>query len=96
MNLFYATDAPDKPSDIGDEILEHVFVQPTTVMVTNAKRTVDGPVGFDSAEHLVDVVNRVFGSCVERIILNPWFDSINTLEQIYWPHTVQTQSLEDM
>ncbi|KAF2691410.1 hypothetical protein K458DRAFT_381268 [Lentithecium fluviatile CBS 122367] len=93
MDLFYAIDALDELSDIRDEILEHVFVQPTTVMVTNAKRKVDGPVGFESAELLVDVVNRIFGSCVERIILNSWFDSIDTLEQIHWPHTIQTRKL---
>jgi hypothetical protein len=96
MNLYYAIDAPDEPYDIRDEILEHVFMKPTTVMVTNAARKVDGPVSFDSAEHLVDVVNRVFGNCVERIILNPWFDSIDSLEQIYWPHTAQTRKLKRM
>lgn len=96
MNLFYAIEAPGEPSDTRDEILEHIFVQPTTVMVTYAARKIDGPVGFDSAEHLVDVVNRVFGSCVERIILNPWFDTLDSLEQTYWPHTIQTQKLKNM
>jgi hypothetical protein len=70
VNLFYVIDAPDKPSDIRDEILEPIFKQQTTVMVTNACNKEDGPKSFDSAEHLVDVVSRVFGSCVERLILS--------------------------
>ncbi|KAF2786047.1 hypothetical protein K505DRAFT_422672 [Melanomma pulvis-pyrius CBS 109.77] len=95
-NLFYVIDAPDEPSDIGDEILKPIFVQQTTVMITNANDKKDGPKGFDSAEHLVDVVDRVFGSCVERIILSSWFRNFNSLEEIYWPHTAQILKLKDI
>jgi hypothetical protein len=106
VNLFYVIDAPDKPSDtepsdtkpsdIRDEILEPIFKQQTTVIVTNACNKEDGPKGFDSAEHLVDVVSRVFSSCVERIILSSWVENFASLEEIYWPHTAQIQGLEDM
>jgi hypothetical protein len=101
LNLFYVNDIRDQPSDIRlndirAEILEPVFKQQTTVMITNANVKKDGPKGFKSAEHLVDVVHRVFGSCVERIILNSWFKSYSSLEEIYWPHTPQTRKLKDM
>jgi hypothetical protein len=95
-NLFYDIDAPNDPSDIRDEVSEPIFMQPTTVMVTNVDDREDGPKGFDSGEHLVDVVNRVFGSCVEQIIFSAWFWGLHSLEEIYWPHTAQTQELEYM
>ncbi|KAF2712259.1 hypothetical protein K504DRAFT_464342 [Pleomassaria siparia CBS 279.74] len=93
VNLFYAIDAPNEPSDTGDTISEPIFLPRTTVMITNAKNKKDGPKGFNSGEHLVDIVNRVFGSCVERIILNSWFKSSNTLEEFFWPHTAQILEL---
>jgi hypothetical protein len=103
LNLFYVItgnafdESRDiKPSDIRNEILEPVFKQQTTVMVTNAHKKKDGPKGFHSAEHLVDVINRVFGSCVERIILSSWFMTFESLEEIYWPHTAETRKLGDM
>jgi hypothetical protein len=95
-NLFYVIDAPDKPSDIRDEILKPIFVQQKTVIITSANDKKDGPKGFDSAQHLVDVIDRVFGSCVERIILRSWFRNFNSLEEIYWPHTAQILKLKDM
>ncbi|KAH7138192.1 hypothetical protein B0J11DRAFT_563215 [Dendryphion nanum] len=85
MNLFYAIDAPDAPSSVGYDILEPVFVKPTTVMVTKSDYHVK-PGCFDSPEHLVDVVNRVFGSGVEQINLDFLFHSHNTFEHIYWTH----------
>jgi len=96
VNLFYNIDAPSEPNRIGDEVLEPIFMQQTTVMITNANDKKDGPKGFDSAEHLVDVVNRVFGSSVERIILSAWFRNFNSLEEIYWPYTAQILKLKDM
>jgi hypothetical protein len=96
VNLFYIIDAPNEPSDTGDEVLEPIFMQPTTVMVTNATYEEDGPKGFDSGEHLVDVVHRVFGSCVERIILSGWLRNFASLEEIFWPHTAQIQELKEM
>jgi hypothetical protein len=94
MSLWY--DADDKPNDAGNEMQEHAFVQPTAIMVTNANETEQGYTGFNSARHLVDVVNRVFGSGVEQIILSSWFNSHNSLEDIYWPHTAQTRISKDM
>ena len=88
-DLIYAVDSSScKTDDSTNEILEPVFAQQTTVMVTNASDKNDGPKGFDSAEHLIDVVSRVFGS-VERIILTSRFLRMSSLEEIYWPHTAQ-------
>ena len=94
VNLFYITHAPDDLSDIGDEISKPIFKRQTTVMVTSAFREEDGPKGFDSAEHLIDVVYRVFGNCVKRIILSAWFESFNSLAEIYWPHTAEIMGLQ--
>lgn len=96
VNLFYAVDANNKPSDYRDEISEPIFAQQTTVIITNAYNKEDGPKGFDSAEHLVDVVSRVFGSRVEQIILNSWFRSMNSLEEIYWLHNARMLAQESM
>jgi hypothetical protein len=94
MSLWY--DAADVPNDAGDEMQEHVFVQPPTVMVTNANEKEQGYTGFNSARHLVDIVNRVFGTGVEQIILSSWFNSHNSLEDIYWPHTARTWNSKNM
>lgn len=51
---------------------------------------------YASAEHLVDVVARVFGSSVERIIVSSWVQSWRSLEEIYWPHTEEILKLKDM
>ena len=91
MNLYHSIDASNEPSVIGNGIQEHLFVQPTTVMMTNADEKEYGPPGFDSTTHLVDVVSRVFGNCIERIVLNTWFHCSCSLEEIYWPHTRKTR-----
>ncbi|KAF2791582.1 hypothetical protein K505DRAFT_388891 [Melanomma pulvis-pyrius CBS 109.77] len=95
IDLFYVIDAHDEPNEsTRDEILEHVFVQATTVRVNTVWDENDGYGAiFGSAEHLVDIVSRVFGTCVERIVFNSWVESHYTLEEIYWPHTVQTVEL---
>lgn len=85
MNLFYIIDAPDEPSDIGEETLEPIFWQRMTVMITNANDKKDGPKGFDTAKHLVSVVDRVFGSSAERTILSSWLRNFNTMKEINWP-----------
>ncbi|KAJ4289066.1 hypothetical protein N0V90_011408 [Kalmusia sp. IMI 367209] len=96
VNLLYYMDTPDEPSDIGDVITEPISFQPPTVMVSNAYRNYHGPKGFKSAEHLVDILHRVFGSGVERIIFNSQVESMNTMEEIYWPNTAKMESLEDI
>jgi hypothetical protein len=95
IDLFYAIDTHDESSEsIRDEILEHLFVQPTTVRVTTEWDENDGhPAIFRSAEDFVDTVSRVFGTCVERIVFNSCFESHHTLEEMYWPHTVQSVEL---
>jgi hypothetical protein len=95
IDLFYAIDTHDEPSkSIRDEILEHLFVQPTTVRVTTEWDEYDDPAIFGSAENFVDIISRIFGPCVERIVFNSWFESHHTLEEMYWPHTVQTVESE--
>jgi hypothetical protein len=94
VNMFYVVDARGEPRDIGREVSEPILTQQKSIMITNAYDKVNGPKGFDSAEHLVDVVVRVFGSCVERIILNSWFRSMNSLEEIYWPHSAQMKDMD--
>ena len=96
VNLFYVIDAPDELSDIGHEIVKPISPRPTTVMITCAHKHKDMPKGFDSAEHLIDVVHRVFGNCIKRIIFSAWFRNIDSLEEIYWPHTAETLKLGDM
>jgi hypothetical protein len=96
LNLFYIVDTPGEPEGVGAEILEPIVASQTTVMVTNAYDRKFGPKGFDSANHLIDVVDRVFGSCVERIISSSWLRNFNSLEEIYWPHSAQILELEDM
>ncbi|KAF2798757.1 hypothetical protein K505DRAFT_414153 [Melanomma pulvis-pyrius CBS 109.77] len=106
--VYFIDEQGDEDCDTGVEILDHVFAQPTTVMVTKShfkyRKFVDFGslqpanykfpelgVHFKSAEHLVDVVSRVFGSCVERIILNFWANTNSDLREIYWPHTARTK-----
>ena len=96
LNLFYTVDAPGEPGGNGVEITEPIATSQTTVMITNAYDREFGPKRFDSAEHLVDVVARVFGSGVERIILSSWLRNFNSLEEIYWPHSAQVLQLRDM
>jgi hypothetical protein len=95
IDMFYTSDAHDDPSQsIGDEIQEPVFVQATTVGITTTWDENDGrPPIFESAEHLVDIISRVFGTCVERLVFNSVFESHRTLEEMYWPHNVQTVEL---
>jgi hypothetical protein len=77
-------------------ILEPVFTDMTTVMVTTSRfHLEDGPEGFDSPDQVVDVVACVFGSCVEKIIWSAWCQSGFAMSDIYWPHTVQLGELDD-
>lgn len=101
VDLFYA---PGPPSGVqvpvGDEdeseadISESILAKPTTVMLTYGRHESGDLPGFESAAHLVDVVERVFGNGVERIVLGPWLDAYESLEAAYWPHTAQTKALE--
>jgi hypothetical protein len=92
INLFRVVEDPipdRKP------ILEPVFTNMTTVMVTTARRhPEDGPEGFDSPEQLVDVIARVFGSGVEKIIWSAWCPSGFAMSDIYWPHTPRLGQLD--
>ncbi|KAF1955587.1 hypothetical protein CC80DRAFT_594308 [Byssothecium circinans] len=95
MNLFRVV---EDPMPDGKQILEPVFPfeQLKTVMVTTANHPEDGPEGFDSVDRLVDVISRVFGSCVEKIIWSTWWGSGSAMSDIYWPHTPQMGQLEIM
>ena len=57
----------------GKPILEPVFTDMTTIMVTTARfHPEDGSEDFDSSDQLVDVISRVFGSGVMKIIWSAW------------------------
>ncbi|KAJ4299159.1 hypothetical protein N0V90_004403 [Kalmusia sp. IMI 367209] len=98
MDLFcYHTDAPpDEPGDFENEISKPIFSQPMTVMITNSFDKEEGPKAFKSAAHLVDVLHRVFGNSVERIILRGWYRSFRSMEEVYWPNTAQLKALKRM
>jgi hypothetical protein len=51
------------------------------------------PSRFSSAYQFVEVVDRIFGDCVERLLLNFSVDEHCTYEDIYWPHVGATRSL---
>ncbi|KAJ4287792.1 hypothetical protein N0V90_012496 [Kalmusia sp. IMI 367209] len=94
LDLCYSIDAPDERHDTEmQQILEPIAVEPTTLMVTkNRFECPDRSVDLDSSEHLVSVINRMFGTnCIERLVLNLWGETIDDLEKIYWPHGAQTQ-----
>jgi hypothetical protein len=77
-------------------ILEPVFTDMATVMVTTSRsHPEDGPEGFDSPDQLVDVIARVFGSGVQKIIWSAWCQSGFAISDIYWPHTLQLGRLDD-
>jgi hypothetical protein len=48
-------------------------------------------VGYRSAEHLIEAVSRLFGSCVEHIVLNFWADHNAEIQGIFWSHTLPTR-----
>ncbi|PVH99367.1 hypothetical protein DM02DRAFT_656422 [Periconia macrospinosa] len=94
VDLHYTID----PSDRGDEIINRLL-QPTTVVVTNTYNPYepwDAPSEFDSAEHFVAKIDRLFGSNVEHVVLNRSFYSFTALERIYWPHVGCTRDREKM
>lgn len=115
IDMWYAVDAYDKPSDAGEEnseivdlwedadgsdgqsdaeeeILKPVFMQQTTVLITTGDEMEERHQGrFDSAEHLVNVVSRVFGNGIEQLILRFSFADHNAFNEMYWPHTARTR-----
>lgn len=80
----------------GKSILKPVFTHITTVTVTTARFQPEvGPEGFDSPEQLLDLVSRVFGSGVEKIIWSALCAPGFSMSDIYWPHTPQLEGLHD-
>jgi hypothetical protein len=93
VNLFRVVE--DHPPD-GKPIMEPVFTDMTTVMVTTSRfHPEDGPEGFDSPDQLVDVIARVFGSGVKKIIWSAWCQSGFALSDVYWPHTPRLGQLDE-
>lgn len=92
MNLFRVVE--DQLPD-GRPLLEPVFTDMTTVMVTTSRfHPETGPEGFDSPNQVVDVIARVFGSSVNKIIWSAWCAFGFAMSDIYWPHTPLTNDLE--
>jgi hypothetical protein len=93
LNLFrvFKDQFPD-----AQPILEPVFTDMTTVMVTTSRfHPEDGPEGFDSPDQVVDIISRVFGSGVKKIIWSAWCQSGFAMSDIYWPHTLRLGQLGD-
>lgn len=84
---------PDELSDFGHEIVDPIFGQLVTVEVNTSHDQTKDPKVFKSAAHLVDVVHRVFGNGIERIILRGQFRSWRSFEELYWPNTLQVKAL---
>lgn len=91
INLVYA---PDSPSDvIVDEEIENengssksISVRPTTVMLTYGRHRICNLMpAFESPAHVVDVIDHFFGKYAERIVLDSWFASQESLKAIYRP-----------
>lgn len=83
-------DLDEGKNSAGDEASRPLFVHPKKIMISNRqeiKGLMDPVEGFESAEQLLDVVNRVFGSWAEHIILTSWVHGTCSLEEIYWPHS---------
>jgi hypothetical protein len=80
-----------------DASLQHVMVHPATVTMTKTCKYNEPPVSlvqFASASHVVDVITRLFGSGVERLIFNIWADPQDCFDTIYWPHSEATEALK--
>lgn len=77
-------------------ILEPVFTDITSVIVTTARfHPEDGPEGFDSPDQVVDVIARVFGSGVKKIIWSAWCHTGFAMSDIYWPHTPHLDNADE-
>jgi len=94
IDLCCVEDSPPVHNHGGMEILQPILPQQTTATIITACDEEDGPKGFDCAEHLVDIVHRVFGDGVKRIVLTSWFHTRNSLEEIYWPHSPQIMDMQ--
>lgn len=92
--ICHYTDGPSNEHRL--EISEPIFNQPIAVMVTNSYHKDGGPKAFKSAAHLVDILSRVFGKGVERIILRGYFKSWQSMEELYWPNAARLEALKDM
>ncbi|PVI04268.1 hypothetical protein DM02DRAFT_611685 [Periconia macrospinosa] len=78
-----------KNSVLKNPVLEQpVFTDMTTVMVTTARfHPENGPEeGFDSPDQVVEIVARVFGNGVKKIIWSAWCHPWG-MDNVYWPHT---------
>ena len=105
MNVIYIVEEFDEENDVGDDLQQPILAQPTVVRVyyataTNATVTnpddhMHDPPTFNSVEHLVDMVSRMFGSCITHLVLVPPFhDEWRPMEQLFWRHTEQTRTFK--
>ncbi|KAH6632895.1 hypothetical protein C7974DRAFT_161992 [Boeremia exigua] len=80
----------------GRLILEPLFTDMTTVMVTTSRgHPEDAPEGFDSPHQVVDVITRVFGSGVKKIIWSAWCQPGFAMTDIYSPHTPHVDNADE-
>ena len=67
-----------------------------TIMVTTSRfHPEDGPEGFGSVDELGDVIARVFGNGVKKIIWSAWCQSGFAMSDIYWPHIPQLGQVDE-
>jgi hypothetical protein len=87
----------DQPPNERPILEQPVITDMTTVMVTTSRfHPENGPEeGFDSPDQLVDVVARVFGSGVKKIIWSAWCQPGFAMSDIYWPHTPLLRQLPE-
>lgn len=88
----------DQLPDANPVLEQPVFTDMTTVMVTTSRfHPEDGPEErYGTPHEVVDVVARVFGSGVKKIIWSPWCHNAFAMSDFYWPHTPLLGQLPEM
>lgn len=94
MGLCYVGDSPFVHKRGGMEILQPDLPKQTTATVITTCEEEDGWKVFDSAEHLVDIVHRVFSGGAKRIVLTSWFYTRDNLEGFYCPYTPRIMDMQ--
>lgn len=86
----------EDPVRDGLPVLEPGTADMTTAIVTTARyHPEDGPEGYDSPDQVVDIIARVFGSSVEKIVRSAWCGGGWEMDRNYWPHTPQLGHVDE-
>ncbi|CAI6334338.1 unnamed protein product [Periconia digitata] len=69
---------------------------PTVMVTTSTYHPDEGTEAkFESPEQLVDVIARVFGNGIKRLIWNAWGQPVIGMSGFYWPHTSLLEHLPE-